>query len=754
MGAAMQRKYLEAKFPTKLYTKLLESLLNNPMWKVAIKFDNNNTLTHLFWMTPSQLELWYQFSDIVVQDVTCKTNRYDMALSLFIILDENQNIRLVAQALLIDKTKESHEWTFDQINLATDNLHLHVIMTDADPAVHAAIRLTFLTTYPMHCTFHISQNLIKKLQKLLGKKFQEFSSKFYIVRNTLHKPFFESKWKDLINEYPEAQQQFTAGLHASSLVESLNAWIKSYIFNSNISLCKLANVIEKRQLSEDRNHQLILWKVAIPCISTQISTSAFMFTSIDKKLEEYLPPAILDLQKSEIYQYIFYDALQVNQEAINEFDQYNFLSDQCLEDIPDARQITASCMISDIDRHQITSMWAVSVGNKLVEKHFIILLSNGLHASSLVESLNAWIKSYIFNSNISLCKLANVIEKRQLSEDRNHQLILWKVAIPCISTQISTSAFMFTSIDKKLEEYLPPAILDLQKSEIYQYIFYDALQVNQEAINEFDQYNFLSDQCLEDIPDARQITASCMISDIDRHQITSMWAVSVGNKLVEKHFIILLSNGSHHCSCLSLINRGIVCRYYFQIMLCTPIAKFHLRFISSRWYNKNKDPSREPFLVASKFKDENINIIPQSEIPFLTIIYQANPQDSITLHERLTDIQLYDKISGLAHKVTMKATRKKDIRIIHLLENYLKEEEQSESFVENVDNIEIEDCEIDKENQSLIIKNSSKQTKPKGRPKGTKRIKASHEKGKLSSSSSVINKQYKCSNCGDNGHNK
>jgi hypothetical protein len=47
-------------------------------------------------MTPLQLELWYQYSDIVVQDVTCKTNRYDMALSLFVVLDENRNIRLAA----------------------------------------------------------------------------------------------------------------------------------------------------------------------------------------------------------------------------------------------------------------------------------------------------------------------------------------------------------------------------------------------------------------------------------------------------------------------------------------------------------------------------------------------------------------------------------------------------------------------------------------------------------------------------------
>ena len=56
------------------------------------------------------------------------------------------------------------------------------------------------------------------------------------------------------------------------------------------------------------------------------------------------------------------------------------------------------------------------------------------------------------------------------------------------------------------------------------------------------------------MPDVRQKTAACMISNVDKDQIISMWAVTVENKLVEKHFIIFLANGSHHCSCLSLIN--------------------------------------------------------------------------------------------------------------------------------------------------------------------------------------------------------
>ena len=91
------------------------------------------------------------------------------------------------------------------------------------------------------------------------------------------------------------------------------------------------------------------------------------------------------------------------------------------------------------------------------------------------------------------------------------------------------------------------------------------------------QYDSLPDQYLEDISDARQTTAACMISDVNKDQITSMWSVNVENKLIGKHFIILLTNGSHHCSCLSLINRGIICRHYFQIMLHNPEAKFHVR---------------------------------------------------------------------------------------------------------------------------------------------------------------------------------
>ncbi|CAB4471478.1 unnamed protein product [Rhizophagus irregularis] len=292
----------------------------------------------------------------------------------------------------------------------------------------------------------------------------------------------------------------------------------------------------------------------------------------------------------------------------------------------------------------------------------------GLHASSPVESINAWIKSYIFNSNISLCELGDVIERRQMAENKKYQLVLWKAAIPCMPTQISTAAFMFTSINQKLEEYLPPAILELQRDEIRQCVFYNAVQVTQEVIDEFDKYDLLLGQYLEDVSDARQITAACMISNINKDQISSI----------------------------------------------------------------DKDPSKEQFLVASKFENEITPLIPQHNVPFLTAICKTS-QEFITRHEQLTDIQLYGKIAGLSHKATMKAVSKRDIRIIHILENYLKDvdEEQDEEQNENIELEDTKDDESDKENFPFILNNPNKQTRSKGRPKGTKRIKASHEKKRL-----------------------
>jgi len=189
MGATAQRRYLEGKYPThEFFSKDLyaairkfrptsKSLSNDaaqvsdwldkqkeqdPRWVVARNWDDDNTLTHLMWMTPKQVEDWIQFSDCVINDVTHKTNRYRMALSLFVEFNRDMQNIIFAQGLIIDESKQSHSWLFNQIANAT-GIHPTVIITDADLAVDAAIKEVFTNTYPIHCAYHITQNIHKNL---------------------------------------------------------------------------------------------------------------------------------------------------------------------------------------------------------------------------------------------------------------------------------------------------------------------------------------------------------------------------------------------------------------------------------------------------------------------------------------------------------------------------------------------------------------------------------------------------------------
>src|SRR5208282_3635067 len=70
-----------------------------------------NELTGLFWMTNEQCnDLWPKFHDVIIHDNTSKTNRYEMALSLFVAIDNNYKTRIVAQALTKYETQADYEW--------------------------------------------------------------------------------------------------------------------------------------------------------------------------------------------------------------------------------------------------------------------------------------------------------------------------------------------------------------------------------------------------------------------------------------------------------------------------------------------------------------------------------------------------------------------------------------------------------------------------------------------------------------------
>jgi len=93
----------------------------------------------------------------------------------------------------------------------------------------------------------------------------------------------------------------------------------------------------------------------------------------------------------------------------------------------------------------------------------------------------------------------------------------------------------------------------------------------------------------EDDYDQPQSLFSSLIENIPHNNIQQVWRVvrHRGQKSEPQH-VILLNDGSHLCTCLWLINRGIVCRHFFRVMSYSVNAQFHISLIPKRWYNNNK----------------------------------------------------------------------------------------------------------------------------------------------------------------------
>ena len=305
---------------------LLEKMTQDPRWKVFIRHSGNEFhLSGIFWMSPSQQELYQQFSDVVLNDNTCKTNKYNMYLSVFMIKDNYGRFRNVANALVEDELASTYVWILQCLMKATGNVMPKCFWTDSEPGLINAASQVIPTTPHFYCLFHIWQNIIKNLKSKLGSRFHAFSKAFYSCRNVLSTELFEQRWAYMINEFPECERymtrvlysnriswakaympfQFNGGIQSTQSVESFNGIIKRSL-NSASTLCDIADTIDKRHQEEIKYCQLIDLKAKFVPIGLPHLSSQF-FSSVDTIIVKFLSPLILSLQRFQISQCFTYE---------------------------------------------------------------------------------------------------------------------------------------------------------------------------------------------------------------------------------------------------------------------------------------------------------------------------------------------------------------------------------------------------------------------------------------------------------------
>ncbi|CAB5388078.1 unnamed protein product [Rhizophagus irregularis] len=369
-GATSQRKFLEGKFPLHpIYSKDLYAAINkfhptskslsndaaqisnwldlrkemDSRWIVIQKWDNDNTLTYLFWMTPSQVENWTRYSDYPAVDAAIRqifSLTYPIHCAYYITQNLHKNLRK-----LINEDYEN-----------------------------------FLTA------FYSCRNSIAE---------EVFQIKFdYLIRDyPSAKPYLEflyrtkTYWAHCFTKF-----KFTGGMIASSRVESVNACLKRLLHNSNVLLCDLMTEIQRLLDMQDKENEYNYWRFSIPCLRNQTNTN-FLFTRVDQCLNQFLIPTILKVHHDEMRQSLYYTANLVEDIRIDQIDELaeiSELTDKNSNKISeiDLPQATLKQIIQFVGSHNVKEIWAINVGNSLKIKHYVLLLQNGNYICSCLSIIH------------------------------------------------------------------------------------------------------------------------------------------------------------------------------------------------------------------------------------------------------------------------------------------------------------------------------------------------------------------------------
>ena len=89
------------------------------------------------------------------------------------------------------------------------------------------------------------------------------------------------------------------------------------------------------------------------------------------------------------------------------------------------------------------------------------------------------------------------------------------------------------------------------------------------------------DDAIENKYDWKQTLLKALLENIPKTLITEIWSVQLSIDAKKQH-VILLEDGSHLCTCLMLINKGIICCHFIKVLTKSTAAYFNISLIPSR----------------------------------------------------------------------------------------------------------------------------------------------------------------------------
>src|SRR5688500_10337357 len=84
--------------------------------------------------------------------------------------------------------------------------------------------------------------------------------------------------------------------------------------------------------------------------------------------------------------------------------------------------------------------------------------------------------------------------------------------------------------------------------------------------------------------DARQVLFCSLVGTIPLQSIIEVWNIRATGTQGMGYYVVLLNKGTHLCTCLLLINKGLICQHFLHVGIYFQHAKFHISMFLNKWY--------------------------------------------------------------------------------------------------------------------------------------------------------------------------
>ncbi|CAB4443963.1 unnamed protein product [Rhizophagus irregularis] len=381
----------------------------------------------------------------------------------------------------------------------------------------------------------------------------------------------------------------------------------------------------------------------------------------------------------------------------------------------------------------------------------------GVESTQRVESINGIIKKLVDRGTL-LKELVVSIERELDKESQYTRMNDYYGSNPSVGLP-SIYKTIFKELDSVLQANLFAIPLSIQRAQMNQSLLYQANLISIDRVEDNDG-NF--SDILEHSYDIPQIRLRDLLSGISYNDINELWEVSyIASKISKSHYVVILEDSTILCTCMFIVNQGMICRHQFKVLIQSEKAIFHISHIHARWFKSNLDLSTNFITIANGKR--NHTAIPLSYMNQLRTDNVYTPMIREKVNKK---IQFGSTMSVAKTCIQIAVTEDVTAELIGILTQFIMKYRRSTGLsIENTGSaVSFSGTESLQDSQGSSIQNyhqplsilpeisNPEYHKPKGRP--PKRYRSVVENNHVTSGkSNDATVQKTCSYCSGKGHN-